>query len=107
MGNFNNSMSETGAGTVDSTYENNDFSLPPENKVIFYNDDFTTMDFVVDVLESVFNKSYEEAYELMMEIHQLGSAIIGQYTFDIAVSRRNLAVQIARNNNFPLRVEIE
>lgn len=83
------------------------FELPPEKKVIFYNDDFTTMEFVVDVLVSVFNKQHDEAEKLMMQVHKEGSSVIGTYTYDIAVSRTNLTISLARKNGFPLRVEIE
>jgi ATP-dependent Clp protease adaptor protein ClpS len=65
------------------------------------------MEFVVDVLVSVFNKSSEEATSLMLYIHEHGSAVIGKYTYDIAVSRTNLARSLAKKNGFPLRVEIE
>ena len=81
--------------------------LPPEKSVVFYNDDFTTMDFVVDVLISIFNKSHDDAVTIMQTVHEHGSAIVGTYTFDIAVSRANLTKTIAKKNGFPLRVEIE
>lgn len=81
--------------------------LPPEKKVVFYNDDFTTMEFVVDVLVSIFDKSSDEAERIMMDVHQKGSSVVGIYTFDIAVSRANLTKTIARKNGFPLRVEVE
>ncbi len=87
--------------------EDTSFELPPERKVIFYNDDFTTMDFVVDVLISVFNKSHDEAENIMLQVHENGSSIVGVYTYDIAISRTNLTIQLARKNNFPLRVEVE
>lgn len=80
---------------------------PPECRVIFYNDDFTTKDFVVHVLINVFNKSHKDAEFLMETVHNTGSAIVGSYTYDIAVSRANMAKNLARKNNYPLRVEIE
>lgn len=83
------------------------FEIPPERKVIFYNDDFTSMDFVVDVLISIFNKSQDEAETIMMTVHEQGSSVVGTYTYDIAVSRTNLTIQIARKQGFPLRVEVE
>ena len=103
MSDFNNQMSNTGSGVAEDT----GFQLPPERKVIFYNDDFTTMEFVVDVLVSIYNKSHQEAEELMNTVHNEGSSVVGVYTFDIAVSRANLTKQIARKNGFPLRVEVE
>ena len=80
--------------------------LPPEGTVVFYNDDFTTMQFVVDILITVFLKSKEEAEALMQNVHNNGSSIIGKYTYDIAVSRTRLTIDIARKNGFPLRVEV-
>lgn len=96
-------MEGLGSGVAEDTT----FQLPPERKVVFYNDDFTTMDFVVDVLVSIFNKSQDEAEILMQQVHNNGSSVVGTYTFDIAVSRANLTTQIARKNGFPLRVEVE
>jgi len=103
-------MSENGSLNLradDNFAEHAGFCEPPVRNVIFYNDDFTTMEFVVDVLISIFNKPHYEAEKLMNAVHQNGSAIVGTYTFDIAVSRKNLAVQVARKNGFPLRVEVE
>lgn len=103
MDNLLGNESASGTGFAEDT----SFELPPEKKVIFFNDDFTTMDFVVDVLVSIFNKTNEEATALMQAVHQNGSAVVGIYTFDIAVSRANLTKQVARKNGFPLRVEVE
>lgn len=100
---FSNSPTSIGEGVI----EDISITPPPEKNVVFYNDDFTTMDFVVEVLLSIFNKSHEEAVSLMQTVHTNGSAIIGTYTYDIAVSRANLTKQIARKNGFPLRVEVE
>jgi len=80
---------------------------PPECSVIFYNDDYTTKDFVVDVLVNIFNKAQPEAEDLMEKVHQTGSSVVGSYTYDIALSRTNMTTQLARKNGFPLRVEIE
>ena len=87
--------------------EDTSIELPPERKVVFYNDDFTTMDFVVDILISVFNKSHDEAENIMLQVHENGSSVVGVYTYDIAISRTTLTIQLARKNNFPLRVEVE
>lgn len=87
--------------------EEQSFELPPECKVIFFNDNYTTMDFVTEVLVSIFNKSHAEAEALMLAVHNNGSAVVGTYTYDIAVSRTNLTKSIAKKNGFPLRVEVE
>ena len=80
---------------------------PPECKVILFNDDFTTKAFVIAVLVSVFSKSELEAEALTEETHQKGKAIIGVYTYDIAVTRTNIATARARKQGFPLRIEAE
>lgn len=103
MSDYKNQSESSGTGVL----ENNSIELPPELNVVMYNDDYTTMEFVVDILISVFNKSQDIAQQLMTRIHEDGSAIVGTYTYDIAVSRANLAKNLARKNEFPLRVEVE
>lgn len=103
MSDFINQPLNIGSGLAETT----SFEVPPEKDVVFYNDDFTTMEFVVDVLVSVFNKSHEDAEQLMITVHQAGSAVVGTYTYDVAVSRTNLTRSIAKKNGFPLRVEVE
>lgn len=80
---------------------------PPMCKVILLNDDFTTKEFVVEILIKIFNKSCSEANELMEKVHKTGSAIVGIYTYDIANSLVQLTVKTARANGFPLRCIIE
>lgn len=72
--------------------------------VIFWNDDFTTMEFVVKVLEEVFLKSEEEAVQLMMRVHKEGKAVVGTYTYDVAVSRCKWGTEMARQEGFPLKI---
>jgi ATP-dependent Clp protease adaptor protein ClpS len=103
MSDFINQPLNIGSGLAETT----SIEVPPEKDVVFYNDDFTTMEFVVDVLVSVFNKSPEDAEQLMITVHQAGSAVVGTYTYDVAVSRTNLTRSIAKKNGFPLRVEVE
>lgn len=95
----------TGAGT--KTRENIQIELPRQYKVIFYNDDFTTMDFVVEVLRAVFNKGVNEATLLMMKVHREGRAIVGVYTCDVAMTKASQATSMAREAGFPLRITCE
>lgn len=81
------------------------FREPRRYKVIIYNDDFTTMEFVVLVLTSVFFKSAEEAEALMLTVHKSGSAVVGIYSYDMAISKVRKATMMAREENFPLRLE--
>ncbi len=80
---------------------------PRRFRVILHNDDFTTMDFVVMVLKTIFFKSDAEAENLMLQVHQKGQAVAGIYSKDIAMSKVQKATQMARNQGFPLRLTIE
>ena len=84
-----------------------DIKEPKRYKVIIYNDDFTTMDFVVMVLKQVFFKSEEEANALMLRVHHSEKAVVGIYTYDIAVSKARKAMGMAREQGFPLRLTVE
>ena len=80
---------------------------PRRYKVIIHNDDFTTMEFVVEVLKTVFFLSNEKAEELMLQVHHANKAVVGIYTYDIAVSKANKAINMAREKGFPLRLTVE
>lgn len=80
---------------------------PRRYKVIIYNDDFTTMEFVVLVLKQVFFKSEEDANALMLKVHHSDKAVVGIYTYDIAVSKARKATAMAREQGYPLRLTVE
>ena len=80
---------------------------PKQYKVILHNDDITTMDFVIVLLENVFHKSEAEAYTLMMAVHREGKATVGVYTYDIAMTLQRKAVKMARAEKFPLKITVE
>ncbi len=82
------------------------FGKPKRYNVIMHNDDVTTMDFVVHILRVVFFKSPEDATQIMLDVHQNGSANVGIYTYDIAVSKVTKAMQLAKDEGFPLRLTI-
>ena len=65
------------------------------------------MDFVVNILTSVFFKSKAEAEALMLQVHHNGKAVVGIYSYDVAVSKVQKATNMARDNNFPLRLTCE
>ena len=79
---------------------------PKRYKVIFFNDDYTTKDFVVDVLKKLYHKNESEAILIMEQVHQKGSAVVGIYTYDIALTRVEMTISLARKNGFPLRCEM-
>lgn len=80
---------------------------PGKYTVVFHNDDFTPMDFVVLVLVRIFFKSLDEAHQLMMKVHLEGKADIGTYSYDIAMTKANNATHVARVNGFPLRITVK
>ena len=80
---------------------------PSMFKVVLLNDDYTTMEFVVHVLQQVFSKTPEEAYRIMMQVHLQGKGICGTYTFEIAETKVDAVHALAQENGFPLRAEIE
>ena len=75
--------------------------------VILLNDDYTTMDFVVQVLESVFDKGPAEAFRIMMQVHTLGQGVCGIYTWEVAETKVHAVHELARDQGFPLRATIE
>jgi ATP-dependent Clp protease adaptor protein ClpS len=76
-------------------------------KVLLLNDDYTTMDFVVEILESVFNKAPAEAYRIMMAVHTQGQGLCGLYPYEVAETKVATVVELARGNGFPLRATME
>ncbi len=84
--------------------ERTNLRKPRNYKVIMHNDDVTTMEFVVNVLESVFFKPHDTAVDLMMTIHNTGEAVVGIYSRDIAESKAQKAMDLAEHQGFPLKL---
>ena len=80
---------------------------PEDYRVILLNDDYTTMDFVVEVLMVIFHKKVEDANKIMMDVHKKGKGIVGQYPWDIAATKAEQVHAAARENEFPLRCMLE
>jgi len=80
---------------------------PPMFKVIYLNDNQTTMEFVVESLKTIFYHSEETAYELTMKIHEDGSSVVSTLPYEIAEQKGVEATLLARNNGFPLNVKLE
>lgn len=76
-------------------------------RVIFFNDDYTPMDFVVSLLIELFKHSEDTARTITMKIHEEGSSVVGVYSFEIAEQKMLEAVALSRDNGFPLRVRVE
>jgi len=80
---------------------------PQEFLVVLLNDDYTTMEFVVEILITIFRKNLEDANIIMLDVHKKGKGIVGQYPWDIAVTKTEQVHAAARENQFPLRCIVE
>jgi|TARA_B100001564_G_scaffold189085_1_gene158717 ATP-dependent Clp protease adaptor protein ClpS len=120
---INNSSYFLSEITLNSDEENNDdfknkfssivleekpkLKKPPLYKVIMLNDDYTPMEFVIEMLQTYFSKSQEQATEIMLHIHQKGIGICGLYTYEIAESKATQVLDKARKNQHPLQIKLE
>ena len=80
---------------------------PPLYKALLHNDDYTSMEFVVSILENIFHKSQQEATRIMLNVHEKGIGIAGIYTKEICETKIALVHELARKNEFPLRCSME
>ena len=87
----------------------NEISLkhPKRYKVLLLNDDYTTMNFVIDILMSIFHKNYQEAEAIVREVHENEKGVCGIYTHEIAETKVMQVHKKARESGFPLRAEME
>lgn len=81
--------------------------LPKQYQVIMFNDDYTTMEFVVEVLTQIFNKSAAEAEKIMMDVHKAGYGVAGIYSYDIAMTKAGTAMSWAKEEGFPFKLSVE
>nr|WP_321266578.1 ATP-dependent Clp protease adaptor ClpS [uncultured Sulfurimonas sp.] len=80
---------------------------PKKYKVFLLNDDYTSMDFVVDILMSIFHKSYTQAEQIMLDIHKKERGLCGVYTHEIAETKVMQVHKKAKDNGFPLKAIME
>jgi ATP-dependent Clp protease adaptor protein ClpS len=97
--------SEVEEGVGSETKE--DVEEPPMYKVMLLNDDYTTMEFVVEILVYVFQKSSEEATRIMLNVHRSGVGVCGVYSLEIAETKVETVETLARENGFPLKCIME
>jgi ATP-dependent Clp protease adaptor protein ClpS len=86
---------------------NTKIQKPKLYKVIMHNDDYTTMEFVVEVLVGIFNKCASEATKVMLDVHKKGAGVAGIYPYDIAMTKVNQAHIEAREKGFPLKLSLK
>ena len=80
---------------------------PPLFKVLLHNDNYTTMDFVVWVLQSIFNMAEEQAIRVMLNVHVKGIGVAGVYTYEVAETKVSRTTDLAREHEFPLLCTME
>ncbi|MDD9841546.1 MAG: ATP-dependent Clp protease adapter ClpS [Alphaproteobacteria bacterium] len=102
-GNQGNPDSETGV----LTRTKRTTQKPPLYKVIILNDDYTPMEFVVYILQRFFNKSIEEATQIMLHVHQNGLGICGVFTYEVAETKVTQVMDLAREHQHPLQCTME
>lgn len=87
--------------------ERPELNQPKMYRVILLNDDYTSMEFVVHVLQTIFNKSFVEAEAVMLDVHKKGAGTAGIYTKEIAETKIALVHHLAKQNEFPLKCIME
>ena len=80
---------------------------PPMYKVLLHNDNYTTMEFVIQILMIVFHKSYEEATQIMLNVHRSGIGVCGVFTYEVAETKVDLVNTLAKENECPLKCTME
>lgn len=87
--------------------EQDEIKEPDMYRVLLHNDHYTTMEFVVEVLQRVFHKPIIEATRIMLDVHRRGIGVVGVYTYDIAETKTAKVLAMAREREFPLRCTFE
>jgi ATP-dependent Clp protease adaptor protein ClpS len=98
---------EHGDAVVEKTESKTKLERPPLYKVFLHNDDFTTMEFVVFILLTVFNRSEDDAIRLMLNVHRQGIGLAGVYTYEVAAMKVEKVTSLAQANEFPLLCTME
>ena len=90
-----------------ATLEKPKVKKPPLYRVILLNDDYTPMEFVIMILEKIFNKKQEEATQIMLHVHKNGVGVCGTFTYEVAESKCKSVIDLAKKNEHPLQCTIE
>jgi ATP-dependent Clp protease adaptor protein ClpS len=100
-------QSDTGTITRTRTKTERKLRKPPRYKVLLHNDDYTTREFVVEVLKGVFHRPEPEAVQIMLHVHHNGVGVAGVYTYEVAEVKVRTTESLARQREFPLMLSIE
>jgi ATP-dependent Clp protease adaptor protein ClpS len=94
-------------GVVTRTKSEKKLAKPRMYKVLLHNDDYTTREFVVEVLKGVFHKSETDAVQIMLHVHHNGVGVAGVYTYEVAETKIRTVEHLARRYEYPLRLSME
>ena len=100
-------MSKTDIAANEKTWTHKRVQEPPLYQVLLHNDDYTTMEFVIEILMVVFNRSMEGATRIMLNVHRNGMGICGVYPYEIAETKVEIVEVLARSSDFPLKCSME
>ena len=100
-------MAKSNVKTKSSTKSKVDIKYPDRYNVVFINDDYTPMEFVIHLLIEIFNKSINQAKDITLTIHQEGRAIAGTYNYEIGEQKVQEATTVSRHNGHPLQIILE
>lgn len=100
-------MSDPGFREKTGTKTRPKVTEPKKYQVVLHNDHYTTMEFVVEVLKTVFRKSSVESHAIMMSVHKKGRGVVGLYPYDIAATKVEQTRRLARRHGHPLKCTLE
>jgi ATP-dependent Clp protease adaptor protein ClpS len=100
-------MTKTDIATNEETRTHKRVQEPPLYRVLLHNDDYTTMEFVIEILMVVFKRSMEDATRIMLNVHKNGIGICGVYSYEIAETKVESVEVLARSSDFPLKCSME
>jgi ATP-dependent Clp protease adaptor protein ClpS len=95
------------SGELTITESRTRLKKPPLYKVLLHNDDFTTMEFVVYVLQTIFQRTEADAVRVMLQVHTQGVGVAGVYTFEVAEMKAAKALSLAQSSEYPLLCTVE
>ncbi len=98
---------ESDAGVAVEPEQKRRVEVPRRYQVLLHNDDYTTMEFVVLVLEEIFHHPHQRAVEIMLDVHHRGLGVAGVYPRDIAETKARKTMELARRQEYPLRCSVE
>lgn len=100
-------MPEANAQQACNTFTNIELETPKMVRVVLLNDNYTTQEFVVEILQSIFHKSLIEAQQIMLEVHNHGKGVCGIYPYDIGETKTQETIQAAKKASYPLKIFTE